>query len=164
MTTFLMSVLVNDGYAGAKQLLWLCFDPAKGNVLAVHPQGYYNFFSETFQDEDEARARLNDYLVDQHKADPDVSLRIEALRTYMANRGWNNGVTLLYLLCCEASRGQESDEAFTLWVKEGSTLRLFDLTRKVKDCAQKMLSCDDTPYPYENAVYSIDTAYGYLAH
>lgn len=162
MTTFLATVLVNDGYAGTKQILHLCFDHLSGKVLAVHPQGYFNFFAKTHLTVEEAMESVECYLAGQHQVDPGTALRIEGLRTFMANRGWDNGVKLLELLCSESHRDQAFGDEFLYWVENGSTLRLFDLVRKVESCARKMLAGYDGPYPYDNAVYGLDAASGYL--
>ena len=50
MTEFLGSTEANDGYAGNKAVIYLCFDREENRLLAVHRHGYYtlhHFFTES---------------------------------------------------------------------------------------------------------------------
>ena len=163
MTTFLMCVLVNDGFAGAKQILWLCYDPSTGQTLAVYPQGYFCFFAETTPSAEAALEKLECYLAGRHKVDPETAMRLEGLRTFMASRGWNNGVKLLNMLCTESQRDQAFGDELFHWVENGSTLRLFALVRKIEVAAKKMFDGCKDPYPLDNAMFGLDTAFGYMS-
>ena len=53
-TTYLGAKSVQNGYAGRRQIVHLCFDPETGFTLEVHPLGWHSALIPSACDADEA--------------------------------------------------------------------------------------------------------------